>query len=64
MQYFDNIIIAVVTLLEPVVASALACMVGVGVLPGFLGWVGNILVAMGSVMVIRPRSQKKQSSTH
>ena len=64
MQYFDNIIIAVVTLLEPVVASALACMVGVGVLPGFLGWVGNILVAMGTVMVISPRSQKKQTSIH
>ena len=66
MQYFDNIIIAVVTLLEPVVASGLACMVGVGVLPGLLGWVGNIFVAMGTVMVIMPTrtSSKKQSNFH
>jgi len=64
MQYFDNIIISVVTLLEPVVASGLAFLVGVGVMPGFWGWVGNLLVAIGTVMVINPPSQKKQSSLH
>lgn len=59
-QYFDNLVISVATLMEPVVASALACIVGVGVLPGFLGLIGNILVALGTVIVINPRGQKKQ----
>ena len=63
-MYFDNLVISVATLMEPVVASALAYVMGVGVLPGFLGLVGNILVAMGTVMVINPRGQKKESCMH
>ena len=59
-MYFDNLVISVATLMEPVVASALAFVVGVGVLPGFLGLIGNVLVALGTVMVINPRGQKKQ----
>lgn len=53
--FFDNLAISVATLMEPVVASALAYIVGVGVLPGFLGLIGNVLVALGTVMVINPK---------
>lgn len=62
--YFDNLVISVATLMEPVVASVLACVLGVGVLPGFLGLVGNIFVAMGTVLVINPRGAKKETLTH
>lgn len=58
-MYFDNLVISVATLMEPVVASALAYAMGVGVLPGFLGLIGNLFVALGTVMVINPKSQKK-----
>lgn len=58
MQYFDNVIISVATLLEPVVASFLAFGIGVGVLPGMLGWLGNILVIVGTVCVLAPSAQK------
>lgn len=37
MQWFDNIVISVAALLEPVVAEALACLLGVGFLPGWKG---------------------------
>ena len=48
--------------MEPVVASTLAYGVGVGALPGFLGMVGNILVAMGTLLVVNPGGPKKTSS--
>jgi hypothetical protein len=57
-QYFDNLVISVATLMEPVVASFLAYSMGVGVLPGALGWFGNALVMLGTVAVIDPRSKK------
>ena len=58
-QYFDNLVISVATLMEPVVASSLAFVVGVGVLPGFLGLIGNILVALGTLIVLKPRGRKQ-----
>ena len=58
MQYFDSIIISVATLMEPVVASLLAFSVGVGVLPGGLGWLGNVLVIVGTVCVLAPSTKK------
>ena len=59
MQYFDSVIISVATLLEPVVASFLAFGIGVGVLPRMLGWLGNVLVIVGTVCVLAPSAQKK-----
>lgn len=57
-QYFDNLVISVATLLEPTVASFLAYSMGVGVLPGPLGWMGNVLVVLGTIAVIDPTSKK------
>lgn len=54
MQYFDNLIIAVATLLEPVIATLTAVFLGVGLLPGTLGWVGNAMVALGTFAVVYP----------
>jgi len=54
MQHFDNLIIAVATLLEPMVASLIAYALQVGELPGPIGWMGNILVVLGTIGVVYP----------
>lgn len=54
MKYFDNLIIAVATLLEPMIASLIAYAFHAGPMPGLLGWVGNVLVACGTIAVIYP----------
>lgn len=54
MAYFENIIISVATLLEPMVAVLIAFALGVGELPGPMGWVGNILVILGTFGVVYP----------
>lgn len=58
MQYFDNIIIAVSTLMEPMLASFIATLLHVGVLPGPLGWLGNLLVVIGTLGVVYPSVDK------
>jgi drug/metabolite transporter (DMT)-like permease len=58
MQHFDNIIIAVATLLEPICATLIAVLLGVGSLPGPLGWIGNALVAIGTLGVVYPSVNK------
>ena len=58
MQYFDNIIIAVATLLEPMIATMIAFGIGVGELPGTLGWAGNLLVVLGTLFVVYPSIDK------
>jgi drug/metabolite transporter (DMT)-like permease len=52
MQYFDSLVIAVAGLLQPVVATFIAFFIGVGLLPGLMGWVGNLLVAGGTFAVV------------
>lgn len=54
MQYFSSLVIAVAGLLQPVVAEFLAFGIGVGLLPGLLGWIGNIMVAGGTLAVVYP----------
>jgi drug/metabolite transporter (DMT)-like permease len=58
MQYFDSIIIAISTLLEPMVASVIATLMHVGVLPGLQGWLGNIMVIIGTFGVVYPSASK------
>jgi drug/metabolite transporter (DMT)-like permease len=58
MQYFDNIIIAVATLLEPLTATLIAYSLHVGDLPGPLGWLGNTLVILGTLLVVYPSIDK------
>ena len=54
LRYFDSIIIAVATLLEPMLASIIAFSMGVGELPGLQGTIGNLLVALGTLAVVYP----------
>ena len=53
-QYFDNLVISVAALMEPVVAAFIAYEFNVGVLPGVMGWIGNVLVATGTLSVVYP----------
>jgi hypothetical protein len=52
MQFFDTIIIAVATLLEPMIASLIAYAFHVGLMPGLLGYFGNALVCVGTIAVV------------
>lgn len=69
--HFSSVIIAVAALAEPVVASFTAVAMGVGVLPGAEGWIGNFLVAAGTLAVLWPtinpeeeeEEQEKQSDS-
>jgi drug/metabolite transporter (DMT)-like permease len=63
MQYFENIVIAVATLLEPLLATVIAFVAGVGYLPGPMGWVGNLLVVVGTFSVVYP-SVNSSSASH
>ena len=56
MQDFDNLVIAVASLMEPVVAEIMALALGVGVLPGLVGWIGNLLVMVGTMAVVMTKS--------
>ncbi|KAL3914737.1 MAG: hypothetical protein SGARI_008347, partial [Bacillariaceae sp.] len=58
MQHFDTIIIAVATLMEPLAASLIAFACNAGLLPGPLGWLGNLLVVMGTLAVVYPSMVK------
>eukprot|EP00978_Attheya_sp_CCMP212_P036053 scaffold160925_cov52-Attheya_sp.AAC.1 len=62
MKHLDNIIIAVATLMEPMIASFVAFELKVGLLPGPLGWLGNVMVALGTLGVVYPSIQKGQSA--
>jgi len=43
---------------EPVVAAFTAVAMGVGVLPGVEGWIGNFLVGAGTLAVLYPTTQQ------
>ena len=60
-KYFSSIIIAVAALLEPVVAAFTATAMGVGVLPGVEGWIGNMFVIVGTLAVLYPTTPQYQA---
>jgi drug/metabolite transporter (DMT)-like permease len=64
MEYFDNVVIAVATLMEPLLASLIAFAFHAGLLPGPLGWLGNILVVAGTLAVVYPSMNKKDTTIH
>ena len=64
MQYFDNVVISVAALLEPVVAELLAFGLGVGFLPGWRGWTGNALVLFGTLAVVWPTKRNSGGLSH
>ena len=61
-KYFDTLVISVATLMEPVAATFLAVWLSVGVMPGTKGWIGNLLVATGTLAVIYPTTQQTDSN--
>uniref|UniRef100_K3WKV7 EamA domain-containing protein n=1 Tax=Globisporangium ultimum (strain ATCC 200006 / CBS 805.95 / DAOM BR144) TaxID=431595 RepID=K3WKV7_GLOUD len=60
MKYFDPIVISVVCLLEPIVATAMGIVVGVDAIPGYLTFIGATLVLGGTFMVIATQSEKTE----
>jgi drug/metabolite transporter (DMT)-like permease len=58
MPHFDSLVICSVQLLEPVIAEFFSYFAGVGALPGWMGWIGNAAVAMGTFVVLY-ESQKQ-----
>jgi drug/metabolite transporter (DMT)-like permease len=64
MQYFDSIVIAVATLLEPTAATVIAYLVGVGAWPSPAGWVGNALVVIGTLTVVYPSVRSHSQVDH
>ena len=61
MKYFDPIVPATVMLLEPVVWALLETAVGIAPLPGRQTWFGDLVVAGGTLLVIRAGAQKTES---
>jgi drug/metabolite transporter (DMT)-like permease len=63
MTYFDPILIAVATLLEPMIASMIAVLMKVGLWPTPMGWLGNALVIAGTLAVVAPSAMRGDSSS-
>lgn len=64
LHYFDNLVITVAALMEPIVAELTAAALGVGSLPGVLGWVGNVMVLVGTIGVVLPSLDTKSGASH
>jgi hypothetical protein len=50
--------------MEPVAAELMTFAFGVGRLPGYLGWLGNLLVAGGTFAVIYQDGKGKSPAAH
>eukprot|EP00986_Skeletonema_menzelii_P021373 scaffold34322_cov160-Skeletonema_menzelii.AAC.3 len=61
MKYFDPVVVAMVMLMEPVVALFQGIAVGVATLPGWITWLGNTVVVSGSLLVIWSGSKKTET---
>jgi len=48
--------------MEPVVAAFTAVAMGVGVLPGLEGWIGNVLVILGTLAVLYPTIERSNAA--
>ena len=60
MKYFDPVVISMVMLMEPIIASLMGFATGVSNLPGLVTWAGDGVVVLGSVLVILSGSQKTE----
>ncbi|KAL3935003.1 MAG: hypothetical protein SGBAC_009398 [Bacillariaceae sp.] len=59
LKHFDPLVVSVAALSEPVVAQLLSALAQVGLLPGWRGWIGNALIAIGSYCVAYQPPEKK-----
>lgn len=60
MKYFDPIVVSIVCLMEPIVATAQGIVMGVEILPGPLTFVGAALVIGGTSLVLHSQSRKTE----
>lgn len=60
MKYFDPIVVSVVCLVEPIVATAQGIVMGVDAMPGLSTFVGATLVIGGTFLVLRSQSHKTE----
>ena len=61
MKYFDPVVVSMVMLMEPIIASFIGAAVGVSTLPGWVTWAGDAVVAVGSFLVISSGAKKTES---
>lgn len=61
MKYFDLIVVAVVMLLEPIVASVLGVLLGVSPLPGFYTYLGGAAILLGTFLVVLSENHRTES---
>ncbi|KUF91337.1 Tigger transposable element-derived protein 6 [Phytophthora nicotianae] len=60
MKYFDPIVVSIVCLMEPIVATAQGIAMGVDVMPGPYTFVGASLVIGGTCLVLSSQSRKTE----
>ena len=60
MKYFEPVVPATVMLMEPVVGSLLGVVTGTASLPGLQTWIGNVIVGLGTFIVIYSGSSKTE----
>jgi drug/metabolite transporter (DMT)-like permease/choline kinase len=60
MKYFDPIVVSIVCLMEPIVATAQGVVMGVDIIPGPLTFLGATLVIGGTCLVIYSQSRKTE----
>ncbi|KAH7476323.1 hypothetical protein PRIC1_000329 [Phytophthora ramorum] len=60
MKYFDPIVVSVVCLMEPIVATGQGIVMGVDAMPGLFTFVGATLVIGGTFLVIYSQSRKTE----
>ncbi|KAL3796961.1 hypothetical protein HJC23_000714 [Cyclotella cryptica] len=61
MKYFDPVVVSMVMLMEPILASLMGAAVGVSALPGLVTWAGDAVVVLGSILVIWSGSKKTET---
>lgn len=60
LKYFDAVVVSMVMLCEPIVATFIGMVVGVSGFPSIPTWIGNAIIIIGSTMVIRTGSKKSE----
>lgn len=61
MKYFDPVVVSMVMLMEPIFASFMGAATGVSTLPGWMTWLGDAVVVVGSIMVISSGAETTES---
>ena len=60
LKYFDSVVVSTVMLMEPVCAALFGFWAGLDPLPGPQTWVGDVIVTVGSAIVIMSGARKTE----